>query len=281
MEALVAHYERFAWTEDIEWITRYRKVRLLGTGGQGAVYLAQRLGADGFARSVALKVFSPAAYRDEVAYQEDMAKVGKVAARVAQVQEDNVVNIHDFIELNGVRLMEMEWLDGYDLREILSPAMLQRTRDRVNYERWQYINRVILTEGPAQGRLKPGVAIAVLRDCLAGLAALHREGIVHGDLKPANVVLKRSGNAKLIDIGSAIDLPRGRAAEMWSPRLCGTPRCFWAARTRRARTWQASATSLSRCWRVSPRSLAWRLFANWSRPKQSWTGVCPNCCRPR
>ena len=254
VEALVAHYEEISWTEDINWYTRYRKVRLLGSGGQGAVYLAQRQGADGFARFVALKVFSPEAYRDDAAYQEDMAKVGKVAARVAQVQGDNVVNIHDFIDRNGIRLMEMEWLDGYDLHEILSPSMLNRTRDGVSPERWQDINRVILAEGPTQGRLKPGVAIAVLRDCLAGLAAMHREGIVHGDLKPANVVLTRSGNAKLIDIGSAIDL-RGSA-----PGGCGLPptplpKCFREARTRRARTWPALATCSSKCWRDSARSL--------------------------
>ena len=50
------------------------------------------------------------------------------------------------------------------------------------------------------------MAVAIIRECLAGLAALHREEIVHGDIKPSNIMVKRTGNAKIIDIGSAIDL---------------------------------------------------------------------------
>ena len=57
----------------------------------------------------------------------------------------------------------------------------------------------------------------MIRDCLAALSALHRAEIVHGDLKPANIMLKRTGNAKLIDLGSAFlihDLPPHRT---WTP----------------------------------------------------------------
>jgi len=70
-----------------------------------------------------------------------------------------------------------------------------------------------VTAGPRQARLKPGVAIAIVRECLAALAALHREGIVHGDIKTGNIMVKRTGNAKIIDIGSAHaidDLPPSR-----------------------------------------------------------------------
>jgi len=215
--ALLARYEEIAWSEDIRWDTRYQKKKLLGAGGQGAVYLAERLGADGFARPVALKVFSPEPYQNTQLYLEDMARVGQVSARVALIQCDNVVDVHDFIERSGIRMMEMEWLDGYDLREVLTQEMLDRTRDKVSPERWQYVNRVILTSGPLQPRLMPGVAISLLRDCLAGLAALHRAGIIHGDLKPANIMLTRTGSAKIIDIGSTIDLRRTSPRRVWSP----------------------------------------------------------------
>jgi serine/threonine-protein kinase len=48
--------------------------------------------------------------------------------------------------------------------------------------------------------------VAIVRECLMALAELHRESIVHGDIKPSNVMLKRSGNAKIIDIGSAFEI---------------------------------------------------------------------------
>src|SRR5581483_3492009 len=214
---LVARYQEIAHAADLCWPTRYRKLRPLGSGGHGAVYLAHPHGADGFVRPVALKLFSPASYRDADCYREDMARVARVAAGVARIQHDNVVDVYDFLDQRGIRAMEMEWLDGYDLREVLSPRLLQRSRERLAPERWQYVNRVILEQGTAQPRLKPGVAIAILRDCLAGLAALHRAGIVHGDLKPANLLLKRTGNTKIIDIGSAVDLRGNGPRRMWSP----------------------------------------------------------------
>jgi serine/threonine-protein kinase len=214
---LLARYQQVAAAEWLGPPLRHRKLRLLGAGGQGAVYLAERQGADGFARPVALKAFSPQSYPDADAYHEDMARVAAVAARVARIQHDNVVDVHDFLDLDGLRVMEMEWLDGYDLHDILSPAMIERSRARLPPARWEYVHRVILAEGPVQPRLQPGVAIAVLRDCLAGLAALHAAGIVHGDVKPSNVLLKRAGNAKVIDIGSAIDLRGEGPRRMWSP----------------------------------------------------------------
>jgi serine/threonine-protein kinase len=76
---------------------------------------------------------------------------------------------------------------------------------------------VIVTAGPAQPRLKPGIAVAVLRQCLAALASLHREGIVHGDVKPANVMLKRTGHAKLVDIGASFEIDRPPARRTCTP----------------------------------------------------------------
>jgi serine/threonine-protein kinase len=170
------------------------------------VFLAERRGSDGFRLPVALKVFSPDRYDIEPTYDEAMARMARVAARVAQIQQDNLLDVHNFVSPAGIRLMEMEWIDGYDLRKLLTPGMLARTRERVGADRWAYLNDVIVTEGAVQPRLKPGIAIAVLRDCLTALSALHREGIVHGDVKPSNIMLKRTGNAKLVDIGAAFEL---------------------------------------------------------------------------
>ena len=201
-------WERYRGIENqtlLSWPEHHRLLRRLGAGGQGIVFLGERLGADGFELPVALKVFSPEPYADISAYGDEMARMSRVAARVALIQQDNLVDVHNFAELDGVRILEMEWIDGFDLGRLMTDAKLSRAREQMDDRRWAYLNDVVVTEGPEQARLKPGIAIAVLRDLLAALSALHREGVVHGDVKPANVMLKRTGNAKLIDIGSAFD----------------------------------------------------------------------------
>jgi eukaryotic-like serine/threonine-protein kinase len=54
-------------------------------------------------------------------------------------------------------------------------------------ERRAYLNDVIVTAGAHQPRIKAGIAIAVLRDGPSAPSARHREGIVHGDVKPSNI----------------------------------------------------------------------------------------------
>jgi serine/threonine-protein kinase len=181
------------------------------------VYLTERRGTDSFTLPVALKVFSPERYEDERSYDEAMARMAQVAGRVAQIQQDNLLDVHNWVDRSRIRMMEMEWVDGYDLSQLLTRKMLDQLQTRVSNKRWNYINQVIVTAGPMQARLKPGIAIAIVRDCLAALAALHREGIVHGDLKPSNIMIKRTGNAKIVDLGSAFDLAQAPMRRTCTP----------------------------------------------------------------
>ncbi|MGD9723416.1 MAG: serine/threonine-protein kinase [Pirellulales bacterium] len=205
-DELLARYDELITGQRMSWTEHLHLTRRLGAGGQGVVYLSERRGTDSFTLPVALKIFSPSRYEDTRSYDEAMQRIAQIAALVAQIQQDNLLDVHNFVERNRIRIMEMEWIDGYDLGQLLTAEMLTRTRDRVSNRRWEQINNVIVTDGPVQPRLKPGVAIAIVRECLAALAALHREGIVHGDLKPSNIMLKRTGNAKIVDIGSAFEL---------------------------------------------------------------------------
>jgi serine/threonine-protein kinase len=203
---LLIHYLELVREPKMVWTEHLRLRRQLGRGGQGIVYLSERRGANNFTLPVALKFFSPESFEDERSYLEAMERMALVSSRVALIQHDNLLDVHNFIERNRIRVLEMEWVDGYDLDTLLAPSMLERTRAHVGQRRWDYINRVIATAGQGRTRLKPGMAVAIIRECLGGLAALHREEIVHGDIKPSNIMVKRTGNAKIIDIGSAMDL---------------------------------------------------------------------------
>jgi eukaryotic-like serine/threonine-protein kinase len=212
-EELLARYGEIIDGGRLTWTNYHQLTKRLGAGGQGVVFLTTRRGSDGFTLPVAIKIFSPERYDSELLYDEAMERIAKVSSRVAQIQQDNLLDVQNFVEQRRIRVMEMEWIDGYDLSRLLAPELLGRTRASVGDDRWRYLNKVVVTAGPQQSRLMPGVAIAIVRECLAALAALHREEIVHGDVKSSNIMVKRTGNAKIIDIGSALaldDIPPNR-----------------------------------------------------------------------
>ncbi len=215
---LCDRYDKLIQKERLGWTEHLRLNRLLGTGGQGVVYLSERRGADGFTLPVALKFFSPERYGEEKVYAEAMHRMAEVSSRIAQIQHDNLINVQNFIERDRIRILDMEWVDGYDLDLLLTSALFERLRERVNAERWEYINNVIATRGPIRPRLKAGMAVAIVREILGGLGALHREKIVHGDIKPSNIMINRNGNPKIIDIGSAIDLDNMPAQRTCTPQ---------------------------------------------------------------
>src|SRR5207244_8483738 len=124
----------------------------LGKGGQGVVYLSERRGADGFTLPVALKFFSPERYPDERGYRESMERMAQVSSRVAVIQHDNLLDVQNFIERRRIRVLEMEWVDGYDLDMLMAPVMLQRAKARGGQTGWVHITNVVAPGGPGRAR---------------------------------------------------------------------------------------------------------------------------------
>src|SRR5438067_1521990 len=83
---LLTQYETLLRNNSVHWAAEYKKIRILGKGGQGVVYLSERQGTDLFRLPVALKIFSPESYRDVLSYSDDMARIADIASRVALIQ---------------------------------------------------------------------------------------------------------------------------------------------------------------------------------------------------
>ena len=169
---LLSDYENIVHEKRLSWTTHLRLLKLLGEGGQGVVYLTERRGTDGFTLPVALKVFSPERYATADDYEEDMARVGTVAATVARIQHENLLVVENFFDRHRIRMMVMEWVEGFDLRRLLTPKMFGIVQERVSEKRWDHINQVLVTAGPEQPRFKAGAAISIVRDCLNALGCV-------------------------------------------------------------------------------------------------------------
>ncbi|MEX2196224.1 MAG: protein kinase [Thermoleophilaceae bacterium] len=144
----------------------YRIERLLGRGGMGVVYLAEQLA---LGRSVALKLIAPDLAQDE-GFRERFQRESRLAA---SIDHPNVIPVHEAGEADGQLFISMRFVEGIDLRELIAGG----------------------------GRIEALRAARIVAQVGAALDAAHARGLVHRDVKPANVLIDREDHAYLSDFG--------------------------------------------------------------------------------
>jgi serine/threonine-protein kinase len=214
---LLLRHRDFHRLEHIEWGNQFERKEKIGRGRQGVVYRIEC--ANPFFGSRALKVMSPTPYGNEKDYHDDMARMVEVASTVHQNVHDNLIHVERFEAYNDVFVMVMRLIDGLDLQRLLHSALMEKLKQGVKADRWDYLCDVVFARcGMGLLGLKPGVAVNVAEKILRALRALHKENIVHCDIKLSNIMLDRYGSIRLIDIGSAFHLEAPPRRHAWTPR---------------------------------------------------------------
>ncbi len=147
---------------------RYEVIEELGRGGMGRVY---KVFDQKIKEIVALKLFHPEISVNEKAIERFRNEL-KFALKISH---RNVCRTHDLGEEGYMHFITMEYVDGENLKGFIKRA----------------------------GQLTPGKAVSVAKQVCEALAEAHRQGLVHRDLKPQNIMIDREGNARIMDFGIA------------------------------------------------------------------------------
>ncbi|MGP1486851.1 MAG: Stk1 family PASTA domain-containing Ser/Thr kinase [Peptostreptococcus stomatis] len=148
---------------------RYEILRKIGDGGMAFVYQARDKLLN---RIVAVKVLRPEFVDD----QEFLVKFKREAEAVASLSHPNIVNVYDVGEDGKVHYIVMEYVDGQNLKEIIQD----------------------------EGSLEEYTALDIAKQIARALSAAHRNGIIHRDIKPHNILISKDGRqVKVADFGIA------------------------------------------------------------------------------
>ncbi len=169
-------------------VGRFRIGDRLGQGGMGEVYRAEDTKLK---RTVALKRLAPSLRADSLYRHRFLEE----AERASRFGDAHVAAVYDVLEEHGEIFLILEYVEGENLR--------QRLRQPLSLEEF----------------------FAIATQCAEALVSAHRQGIVHCDIKPENIMLTPTGNVKILDFGVAKHLPRSDQSSTVdrSGTFAGTP----------------------------------------------------------
>ena len=151
---------------------RYRVVRQLGQGGMGSVWLAEDTKLDGF--KVAIKMLPSVLVNNKRAY----AQVKAEALVSLKLSHPNIATVRAFEEEGGNPFLVMDYIDGQTLNDYLAE----------------------------KGKLSEEETVRLLKPVAAALDYAHSQGVVHRDVKPGNVMIRKDGTPFVLDFGIAREI---------------------------------------------------------------------------
>ena len=178
-------------------LEEYRIDRVLGSGGFGITYLAWD---ENMMRPVAIKEYLPSdlavreqnlsvyakSTRDEEIYGWGLDRFREEAQTLARFDHPHIVRVLRFLTANNTAYMVMQYVEGETLGDVLK-------------------RRGVLGEEELRGLMVP---------LLDGLEAVHKAGILHRDIKPGNIYVRKDGSPVLLDFGAARQSIQGRTRSM-------------------------------------------------------------------
>ncbi|WP_437286222.1 serine/threonine-protein kinase [Sorangium sp. So ce406] len=154
---------------------RYTLFDHIGQGGMADLYLARVRTDLGAARLVAIKEVAPR-FAHDPRFVEMLASEARLAAGLRHA---SIVQVEDLGREDGALFIAMEYVEGFDLRELLRRCARQKVK------------------------LPVAFSLLIVVEALQALAYAHRKGVVHRDVSPSNVLLSFEGEIKLCDFGIA------------------------------------------------------------------------------